>query len=169
MSFFSGFCFAGEEELFEEFTFKSQFCIKGFSYGAQKAIKEALNSTTRIDKIQLFSPAFFQDKDAKFKKLQMIFFKKDSDAYIRNFLENCIAPSTYNINSFIKKGEANELESLLNYTFREEDLQTLVDKGIEIEVYLGEKDSIIDTQNAKDFFVKYATVYFIKKVGHILR
>ena len=47
-------------------------------------------------------------------------------------------------------------------------LQALINKGVKIEVFIGEEDKIIEAQKAKDFFVKYATVYFIKNVGHIL-
>jgi len=41
-------------------------------------------------------------------------------------------------------------------------------KNINIEVFIGEKDKIIDVKNAVEFFKKYAKVYFIKDVGHLL-
>lgn len=70
MKFFSGFCLANEQELFAPYLIRSDFTVAGFSYGAIKALKYAITCNERIDTLQLFSPAFFQDKDAKFKKLQ---------------------------------------------------------------------------------------------------
>ena len=98
-----------------------------------------------------------------------MFFKKDAKAYCDNFLENIAYPSSINTNKYFTQGSMEELDELINYTWDEQKLQALVDKGTKIEVYLGEEDKIIDSEKAKDFFVKYATVYFIKNVGHILR
>ena len=69
MKFFSGFCLEGEEKLFDDFTCKNDFCVVGFSYGAQKALEYTLTCRERVDKLQLISPAFFQNKQEKFKKL----------------------------------------------------------------------------------------------------
>ena len=74
--YFSGFCFFEESELFEEYLIKNDFTFYGFSYGAIKAFEEALNSQKRVDTLQLFSPAFFQNYDDKFKRTQLMYFKK---------------------------------------------------------------------------------------------
>lgn len=66
MRYYSGFCLQNEQELFNENIIKSDFCISGFSYGAIKAVEYALNADERIDKLQLFSPAFFNNKDDKY-------------------------------------------------------------------------------------------------------
>jgi enterochelin esterase-like enzyme len=166
--YFSGFCFVDESELFDEYLEKSEFVVCGFSYGAIKAFEEVLNSNQRVDKLQLFSPAFFQTFDEKFKRMQLMYFKKDADAYCKNFLQNVASPTNQNISRYFKMGIVQELEELLNYQWSEEKLQTLVDKGTIIEVYLGANDKIIDSLKAKEFFVNFATVYYIKEKGHLL-
>ena len=167
-NFFSGFCFENECELFDEYLQKGEFTVSGFSYGAIKAFEFALNSNTRVDKLQLFSPAFFQDKDEKFKKVQLMFFKKDEEAYIKNFLGNVKSPIYKDIDSYFKKGSFEELNELLNYVWSEEKLKQLINKGVNIEVFLGQKDLIISSQEAKDFFKNFATVYYFKNKGHLL-
>lgn len=167
-NYFSGFCFFEESELFEEYLIKNDFTFCGFSYGAIKAFEEALNSTKRVDKLQLFSPAFFQNFDDKFKRTQLMYFKKDEDSYIENFLKNVIYPSNKDISNNFKKGSKEELEELLTYVWEEEKLQKVLEKGVKIEVYLGAEDKIIDALKAKDFFKSYATVYYFKDKGHLL-
>lgn len=169
MRFFSGFCFQNEEALFEPYLIKSNFTVAGFSYGAIKAFEYTLTCKTRIDTLQLFSPAFFEDKDAKFKKLQTLSFAKNSDTYTQNFMQNCAYPSTFNLAPFFQKGSIEELSELLHYIWNKAHLQALKERGITIEVYVGEQDAIINALHAKDFFVDFATVYYLKKVGHILQ
>ena len=167
-TYFSGFSLENEEELFSEYIIKNDFTISGFSYGAIKAFEEVLNSDQRVDKLQLFSPAFFQTKDKKFKRMQLMFFKKDSKAYCNNFLENISYPSNINSAKYLKSGTYEELNELLNYEWSEKKLSLLIQKGTKIEVFLGSEDKIIESLKAKEFFSKYATVYYIKNVGHIL-
>lgn len=168
-NYYSGFCLKNEKELFDEVLEDGDFVLQGFSYGAIKAFKEALNSTKRVDKLQLISPAFFQTQDKKFKRMQLMFFKKDAKSYCDSFLENIAYPSTLDTNKYFIQGSQEELDELINYTWSEDELQALVDKGTKVEVYLGVDDKIIDSEKAKDFFVKYATVYYMKNVGHILK
>ena len=169
MRYFSGFCLQNEEEIFQDFLNTNDFTVAGFSYGAIKAFEYTLTCKERIDTLQLFSPAFFADKDAKFKKLQTLSFTKNSDQYMHNFMQNCTHPSNFNIQPFFKKGSIEELNELLHYTWDEAQLRSLKEKGITIEVYVGECDTIIDAINVKDFFVPYASVYYFKRVGHILK
>ena len=166
--YFSGFCFKNESELFDEYIIKNDFTISGFSYGAIKAFEEALSTKERVDKLQLFSPAFFQNFDNKFKRTQLMYFKKDANAYCQSFLENVIFPKEIDISKYFELGTAEQLEELLNYNWSEEKLQKLVDSGTKIEVYLGGVDKIIDASKVKDFFKNFATVYYIKEKGHLL-
>lgn len=166
--YFSGFCFKNESELFNDYLINNDFTISGFSYGAVKAFEEALSTTKRVDKLQLFSPAFFQNFDDKFKKTQLMYFKKDANAYCHNFLSNVIYPLQIDISKYFELGTIEQLEELLNYNWSEEKLQELLDKGTKIEVYLGGVDKIIDASKAKDFFKNFATVYYIKEKGHLL-
>ena len=169
MRFFSGFCLANEQELFTPYLNQSDFTVAGFSYGAIKALEYALTSKERIDTLQLFSPAFFQDKDAKFKKLQTLSFSKNSEAYTQNFMQNIVYPSTFNMQLFLKQGSLEELNELLNYTWDETHLQTLKERSINIEVYVSEQDAIINALHVKDFFAPFASIYYFKRVGHILK
>lgn len=167
-TYHSGFCLQNEEELFKEYLVKNDFTVSGFSYGAIKAFEEVYSSSVRVDKLQLFSPAFFQTKDKKFKRMQLMFFKKDAKAYCENFLENISYPKNLDTSKYFNLGTFEELEELLNYEWDENKLQTLLEKGTKIEVYLGEEDKIIDSYAANDFFKNYATVYYMKNLGHIL-
>jgi pimeloyl-ACP methyl ester carboxylesterase len=166
--FFSGFCFNNESSLFEMYLKKSDFCVAGFSYGAQQAFEYALSSQKRIDTLQLFSPAFFQNRSEKYKKFQLLGFKKDAQSYYTTFLNNVAQGSQKEIKLFFMQGSYEELEALLMYDWDEKKLQQLLEKNIKIEVFLGQLDKIIDAQAVYDFFKPYATVYFIKNSGHIL-
>lgn len=169
MKFFSGFCLANEQELFTSYLNQSDFSVAGFSYGAIKALKYALAHSERIDTLQLFSPAFFHDKDAKFKKLQTLSFSKNPQGYCETFLNNVASPSNTDMSPYFAQGSLEELSELLHYTWQASELQTLMERGINIEVYVGECDTIIDAMAVKEFFVPHATVYYLKRVGHILQ
>jgi hypothetical protein len=165
--YFSGFSLQNDEKLFKEYLEESDFVVSGFSYGAQKALEFAINNDTRIDKLQLFSPAFFNDKDEKYKRMQLMFFKKDSDKYCSNFLENCGLKELQK-EDYFKMGTFEELKDLLYYEWEEDKLQAIVEKGVKIEVYLGSDDKICDSQKSLEFFKELGEVYYIKNVGHIL-
>lgn len=166
--FFSGFCFQNESELFGEYLQQSAFTVTGFSYGAQKAFEYALQTTSRVDTLQLFSPAFFQNKDEKYKRMQLMFFKKDAKSYCDTFLKNVALNSSKTIKEYFIQGSYEELDELLHYVWDEEKLQQLLKKGTRIEVFLAGNDAIIDSCEAYAFFKAFTTVYFIKDLGHIL-
>ncbi len=168
MRFYSGFCFKNEFELFQNFLDVNEFSIVGFSYGAIKAFEYVYKSKQRVEKLILLSPAFFQEKDEKFKKLQLIFFKKNSSNYLKNFYENVLYPSNFEIDKYKKMGTYEELKELLHYEWNKEKLKELKNRGVKIEIYLGKKDKIIDSTSAYEFFKSFGTVYFIKNVGHLL-
>lgn len=166
--FFSGFCFQNESELFGEYLQQSAFTVAGFSYGAQKAFEYTLQTTSRVDTLQLFSPAFFQNKDEKYKRMQLMFFKKDAKSYCDTFLKNVALNSSKTIKEYFIQGSYEELNELLHYVWDEEKLQQLLKKGTRIEVFLAGNDAIIDSCEAYAFFKAFTTVYFIKDLGHIL-
>lgn len=166
--FYSGFSLNGERELFSEYLVENDFTVSGFSYGAIKAFEQVSQSGRRVDLLQLFSPAFFQTQSTKFKRMQLMFFNKDAKLYCDNFLENIAHPSKLDTSTYFNQGSYEELDELLNYEWSEEKLQELVNRGVKIEVYLGEDDKIIDSNKAKDFFVQFATVYYLKGKGHTL-
>ena len=169
MEYFSGFCFENEQELFGDFLIKSDFCVAGFSYGAIKAFEQVYSSKNRVDTLQLFSPAFFQDRDEKFKRLQLMAFKKDKQNYLKNFYQNTLYPLETDIARYKKDGTAEELKELLNYKWDKEKLDIITKRGTKIEVYLGKLDKIINIEAAKEFFKTFATVYYFNRLGHIIQ
>lgn len=169
MKFFSGFCLQNEQELFEAFLNRSDYTVAGFSYGAQKAIEYALSTTQRVERIILLSPAFFNMQPKSFIRAQLHYFSADKTKYIQNFLTNIRLPnSEIDISKYFIDGNATQLDELLSYRWSEEKLRSLKQRGIQIEVFLGDEDKIIDSKAAFVFFSKYTTVYLIKSVGHLL-
>jgi len=165
--YFSGFCLESESELFQEYKIENDFTVSGFSYGAIKAVQYILKNDTRVDKLQLFSPAYFNDKSTKYKRMQLIYFGKDSNTYCDNFLQNCGFSSEAK-QKYFSLGTVDELEELLNYEWDESIMQSIVDKGTKIEIYLGSEDKIVNTKKALEFFRNYGEVYYLKEKEHIL-
>jgi len=165
MKYFSGFSFFNESEIFNSFLPQNDFCVAGFSYGAIKALRYTLQSPHRIDKLILLSPAFFNDKNAKFKKIQILFFAKEPQKYIDNFIQNVTYPASLDLSSYIKIGSKEELKDLLEYDWS--DLDKL-DANIKLEIHLGAKDKIINPKKAHEFFKNYGESYLYKNYGHLL-
>jgi len=171
MKFFSGFSLQNESYLFEEYIKQSDYTVCGFSYGAIKAlsyVEKQIKDGNRVDTLQLLSPAFFQSKDSKFKRLQLIAYRKNEEVYLNQFLNSCFYPYEKKI---VERSTTviDELEELLEYEWNLDTLRTLNSKGINIEVYLGGEDAIVDTEVAKEFFKDVATVTFIKDANHFLQ
>ncbi|MDD5372324.1 MAG: pimelyl-ACP methyl ester esterase BioV [Sulfurimonas sp.] len=170
MKFYSGFSLKNEQHFFKEYTNFSDYSVCGFSYGAIKAflyVKEQLELKKRVDTLQLFSPAFFQTKDDKFKKIQLMAYRKSKDLYLREFIKSCFLPY---LEKSIEREEnsTQELEELLYFKWNMEELKILAKKGVKIEVYLGSEDKIIDVEGAREFFLEVATVTYIKEANHFL-
>ena len=168
MKFFSGFSLKNETYFFSDYLSDSDYNIAGFSYGAIKAAEFAAASKERIDVLQLFSPAFFQSTHEKFRRLQMMAYKKDRSAYLQQFIERCFEPFLPPEGLERVETTAEELHALLYYEWSPGLLQRIAEKGTRIEVYLGEYDKIIDPQRAREFFRPLATVFFIKRANHFL-
>jgi predicted esterase len=81
MRYFSGFSLLNEEVLLKDYIDSGEYSVVGFSYGAIKAVEYAINCNMRVDTIILISPAFFQSYDEKFKRVQLLHYKKDKDKY----------------------------------------------------------------------------------------
>jgi len=168
MKFYSGFSLSNDKQLFSAYLKESQYTLAGFSYGAIKAFEEAMSMKSRVDTLQLFSPAFFQDKTDKFIRMQNMYFAKDKEAYYKNFHSSIFSPADIDKNIEHQDGTAQELEELLGYKWKADALKALQDKGVKIEVYLGSEDKIINAHNAKEFFLPYAETYMINGAGHTL-
>jgi len=171
MKFYSGFSIKNEEHFFNELIDKSDYCISGFSYGSMKAfnkVKSELANGNRVDRLQLFSPLFFQTKEKSFKRLQLIAYRKNESVYLQQFINKCFFP--YDKKDIQREITViDELDELLYYKWKIQDLKEIVEQGVKIEIYLGEKDSIIDAKSAKEFFLEVATVTYIKNANHFLQ
>ena len=171
MKFYSGFSLKNDEQFFKEFIKESDYTACGFSYGAINAfiyVKEQIKLGKRVDTLQLFSPAFFQTKSSKFKRLQTLAYSKNKDAYLIQFIDGCFSPYT---KKEIEHSQNNisELEELLGFEWIVPELQAIADKGVVIEVYLGSEDRIIDIEKARALFLDVATVTYIKNANHFLQ
>ena len=171
MRFYSGFSLKNDSYFFSEYIKDTDYTVCGFSYGAIKAlsyVQKELSEGKRVDTLQLFSPAFFQTKEMKFKRVQTMSYKKDSTEYLKSFIGACFAPYPTQI---VEYGESSleELEELLNYEWIKSDFVELEKKGLIIEVYLGSQDKIIDVSSAKEFFIDVSTVTYIKGANHFLQ
>ena len=169
MKYFNGFSLQNEECLFKEYLTDDAFTVAGFSYGAQQAFEYAYTNNKRIDRLILLSPAFFQTQKASFVRTQLRYFEAGQEAYVKHFLENISYPSNVNLAPYLNIGTKDELDALLSYVWEEEKIQTLLDKGTTIEVFLGEEDKIINVKDTHAFFRKQCITYSMKNCGHILK
>lgn len=169
MKYFNGFSLQGEKELFAPYLLNSDYCVAGFSYGAQQAFEYVYQSKVRIDRLILLSPAFFQTEKPSFIRTQLRYFEAGQEAYVKQFLSNAAYPSSVDLSDYLDVGTKEELEALLSYTWDQKKIQEVLDRGTIIEVFLGEDDKIIDAQKAFDFFKPMTTTYFMKSVGHLLQ
>ncbi len=168
MRYFNGFSLKNEEILFKDYLIDNDFTVAGFSYGAIKAFEEVYNSTIRVDRLILLSPAFFQNHKKSFIRTQLRYFKSNRDSYLKEFLKNIAYPSAIDLTQYISNGTIDELEDLLLYRWSEERLLELIQRGVTLEVFIGGMDKIIDSEMVFNFFSKITTTYLLKDKGHIL-
>ena len=169
MKYFNGFSLQNEEELFSAYLLNSDYCVAGFSYGAQQAFEYVYYAKERIDRLILLSPAFFQTQKPSFTRTQLRYFEAGQEDYVKQFLANVTYPSEQDLSDYLDVGTKEELEALLSYTWDNKKIQEVLDRGIIIEVFLGENDKIIDAKEAFKFFKSSCTIYLLKKYGHFLR
>jgi len=168
MKYFNGFALKNEEHFFREYLVDGELTVAGFSYGAQKAFEYVYQSQKRIDRLILLSPAFFQNKKLSFIRTQLRYFKTDQQAYVEQFLKNVAFPSDIKLEDNVVGGTSDELKDLLSYAWDRDKILELQKRGVEIEVFLGGKDKIVDINDSFDFFSDITTTYFFKELGHIL-
>ena len=169
MKYFNGFSLQNEEELFSTYLPDSDYCVAGFSYGAQQAFEYVYHSKERIDRLILLSPAFFQTQKTSFIRTQLRYFEAGKEAYVKQFLANVAYPSKQDLSSYLQVGTKKELEALLTYQWDNQKIQEILDRGTTIEVFIGKDDKIIDAEEALKFFTSSCTTYIVKKSGHLLR
>jgi len=170
MKYFNGFCLFGEEALFKSYLYESEYSVAGFSYGAQQAFDYVYESTTRIDRLILLSPAFFQTQKASFLRTQLRYFDIGKEAYIKQFLANVSYPSKKNIlDTYLCVGKKSELQDLLRYQWDKKKIEEVIARGTIIEIFLGKEDKIVNTDEVLAFFSKTKCIsYTVKNSGHLL-
>ena len=168
MIYFNGFLFEGEELEFSTFLPTGDMAVAGFSRGAQKAFDYVYTSSERIDRLILISPAFFQTQKSSFVRTQLRYFEVGQSEYIDNFLSNVSYPSTFNLSTYLKVGSKEELEALLTYVWDKKKIQEVLNRGTIIEIFLGDRDKIVDTKEVNKFF-SMTTNYMLSGVGHLLK
>ncbi len=190
--YFSGFGFANESALFAAPPSAVYECLDmrdcdvvGFSYGAQKAVRYALQSTRPIRRLCLLSPAFFHTMPTRRKEAEIRLFAANPTRYLRAFLQQALggdtdasaaqkelvlpyfclaAPESIQLDTL-----EGDLRILLFYTFCADELTQIRARGIEIEVFLGEKDRIVSATEARDFFAPLTTrIFWVQGAGHLL-
>ncbi|MDM5271932.1 pimelyl-ACP methyl ester esterase BioV [Sulfurovum sp. zt1-1] len=169
MRYFNGFSLHGEEQFFSDYLIQSDLCVAGFSYGAQQAFEYVYNTTQRVDRIILLSPAFFQNQKPSFTRTQLRYFQSGQEAYIKQFLANATYPSKVDLSAYLNTGTSEELEALLSYRWDSEKIKEVLKRGTTIEVFFGSEDKIIDANAAFEFFSDKTVTYLIKGAGHLLR
>ena len=171
VKYFSGFSLEGEEAFFEVYLDKSQYSVAGFSAGAQQAFDYVFNHTERIDTLILFSPAFFQTQNRAFVRTQLRYFRQDREAYILQFMKNVSSPlSSIHLEKYLSVGSYEELEALLVYQWDKEKIESILARGIEIEIYLGSEDAIINYADTVSFFQESGCrLHSLEDRGHLLQ
>jgi pimeloyl-ACP methyl ester carboxylesterase len=169
VTFFSGFCLRDEEELFADWLVESDYAVAGFSYGAIRALEYVLTCKRRIERLLLFSPAFFQTRGERYIEFQLRAFGRDPEGYVATFLKRCADPSGKDLTPYRAPGTAAELESLLRYRWETEKLRRIRERGTVVEVFVGDADRIIDAEGAIAFFAQDVdALYRFRGAGHIL-
>ena len=168
MRFYSGFCLRNEAAFFAPWLKESDYNVAGFSYGAIKALRHALEAPGRVETLQLFSPAYFCNQSEGFRRLQRKAYRADGAAYRSRFIERCFAPYPARPVEVADDAEA-ALEELLGYDWPASALRTLRERGTRIEVYLGGRDAVIDAEAARAYFTPFTTVFYIKNANHFLQ
>ncbi len=168
MKYFNGFSLENEEELFSDYLEEGDYTVSGFSYGAQRAFEYVYQSQTRIDRLILISPAFFQTQKPSFIRTQLRYFEANKESYVKQFLQNVAYPSKISLDNYLTLGTKEELHALLSYVWDEEKIKKVLKRGTIIEVFIGDEDKIIDSKEAITFFRELSTLYIIKKSGHLL-
>ncbi len=168
MVYYSGFSLKDDSSFFDQYLKQSDYNVAGFSYGAIKAFEYTYSCKERVDTLQLFSPAFFQTKPKTFKRAQIMAYKKDKEKYLSQFIKGCFEPNQLKKTLHVSTSQS-ELEELLHYEWDAKKLKEIQKSGVQIEVYLGNEDKIIDVQSAKEFLLPFATTYLINGANHFLQ
>jgi pimeloyl-ACP methyl ester carboxylesterase len=168
VKFFSGFCVEGERELFAEYLPPKEAYVAGFSYGAIEAIEYAASTKEFLKKLILLSPAYYAHKDEEFCAAQYAAFIADPELYRIKLLKRS-GLDEETAAKYAKMGTKEELDKLLHFKWPLHLFEELAKKGVEIEIYIGRGDRVVESDASSEFFRQFGTVYYIKNKNHFLR
>jgi dienelactone hydrolase len=165
--FFSGFALCGEESLFKDY-YDDGDSVCGFSYGAQKAFLYAKNNSF-VKRLILLSPAFYAQKTEEFKEAQMAAYTQNPALYRLKLLKKSgLNPDE--IDSFKSDSTIEELRELLYFEWSEEDVKSMLERGVQIDVYIGGEDGVVEPEPSFGFFGRSgAKTVWLENKNHILR
>jgi hypothetical protein len=167
LQFFSGFCLNGEERLFDEFLPGHGSFVAGFSYGAIAALKHAL-AHENTKRLLLLSPAYYTHKDEEFRRAQLDAFDTDTALYRLKLLKKS-GLSLEEGDRYGVDGSKEQLEELLYFDWASAGLDTLVERGVKIEVFIGAADRVVEPVPSAEFFKKFGALYYLENKNHVLR
>lgn len=106
---------------------------------------------------------FFSDLDSRDERALVADFLCKGDFCVAGFGKGARSAFEYALSS-TQRVDILQLYAPVFFTnnWEKEKLQTIIAKGIKIEVYLFAKDITIDNASIKDFFQNYVTIYTIK-------
>ena len=165
--FYSGFCLDKEEALFDGYLPAFGDFVAGFSYGSIKAVHHAIKDES-VKKLLLLSPAYYSHKDNVFKDAQISAFEADPHLYKNKLLKKSGLKEEEGA-AYAKDSSSDELRELLYFDWAVAGLDTLKDRGVDIEVFIGSSDRVVEPSASNEFFSKYARVYLLENKNHILR
>ncbi|MEO1941494.1 MAG: hypothetical protein ABGW77_01215, partial [Campylobacterales bacterium] len=113
--------------------------------------------------VQLLSPGYFGRKlNPRWVETNLRGFREKKGEFIRYFLEKGGLPDWKYLDLSCRE---EELER--GFRFNWEPIPNL--EGVRLEVYIGNRDPIIDWEGALSFFSKIGEVYLIRGGDHFLR
>lgn len=141
--------------------------VAGFSYGSIAATRYAL-AHEDVKRLILLSPAYYTHKDDEFRSVQLTAFEADSDLYALKLLKKS-GLSAEDGAKYGQQGTKEQLRELLYFDWNMAGLDELVQRGVSIEVFIGDNDRVVEPLVSKEFFEKFAKVYMLENKNHVLR
>lgn len=166
MPYFGGFGLKGESGLFEEILqddILNPYVAVGFDVGCVEALKyteDCLKSQLRIQKLILISPLFCHLLDSV------------NYENVQNYWALSVQPTHCfdTIKPYVKnhKSMLTKQHFLFSFKWERKTFDILNKNGIEINVYLGGIDPLIESTKTLDFFKAFASVWIYRHYAHLL-
>ncbi|TLD81568.1 hypothetical protein LS68_000595 [Helicobacter sp. MIT 05-5293] len=166
MPYFGGFGLKGESALFKEILqddMTNPYVAVGFDVGCVEAlsyVQDCIRFKHRVQKLILLSPLFCPLLDSvDYENVQSYWALGVQPTH--HF--DTIKPYVQNHTPMLTKQHA-----LFLFEWEKEMFDSLKKNGIEINVYLGGIDPLIESTEALDFFKAFASVWIYRHFAHLL-